>query len=114
MTFSAPTPSTSFRRTRHLRRALRPRRDRRGGVHTPADPARGVRVSTHPKRRGLIKAVVVAAVALVAGTAAVVALWSDSPTPVNGAYGVISCSAPALPGSTVNVQVTDSGDMMTS
>jgi uncharacterized cupredoxin-like copper-binding protein len=71
-------------------------------------------VSTHPKRRGLITAVVVAAVALVAGTAAVVALWSDSPASVNGAYGVISCSEPALPGSTVNVRVTDSGDMMMS
>jgi uncharacterized cupredoxin-like copper-binding protein len=71
-------------------------------------------VSTHPKRRGLITAVVVAAVALATGTAAVVALWSGSSTPVNGAYGVISCRAPALPGSTVDVQVTDSGDMMMS
>ncbi len=33
---------------------------------------------------------------------------------MNGAYGVISCSAPALPGSMVDVQVTDSGDMMLS
>jgi uncharacterized cupredoxin-like copper-binding protein len=57
---------------------------------------------------------VVAVVALVAGTVAVVALWSGGSTTVNGAYGVISCRAPALPGSTVDVQVTDSGDMMMS
>jgi uncharacterized cupredoxin-like copper-binding protein len=57
---------------------------------------------------------VVAAVALVAGTATVVALGADQSTSGNAAYGVISCSAPALPGSAVNVQVTDSGDMMMS
>ena len=71
-------------------------------------------MSNRPEHRSLITAAVVAAVALVAGTAAVIALWTDGSTPVNGAYGIISCRAPALPGSTVNVQVTDSGDMMMS
>ncbi|HEY4929915.1 MAG TPA: sulfocyanin-like copper-binding protein [Acidimicrobiales bacterium] len=71
-------------------------------------------MSTHPKLRGLITAIVVAAVALVAGTAAVVALWYGGSIPVNGAYGVISCNSPRLPGSMIAVQVTDSGDMMMS
>ncbi len=71
-------------------------------------------MSVHPKRRGLVTAVVVAAVALVAGTVTVVALGSEGSAPGNAAYGVISCNAPALPGSAVNVQVSDAGDMMMS
>ena len=63
--------------------------------------------------RWMVIASVIAAVALVAGTVAVLALGIDrNATPVNGAYGAISCSAPALPGTTVSVQVTDVGDMM--
>ncbi len=71
-------------------------------------------MSAHPKRRGLVTAVVVAALALVTGPAAAAVLWPDGSTRGNAAYGVISCRAPALPGATVNVQVTDSGDMMMS
>ena len=70
-------------------------------------------MSAGPDHRGMVIASVIAAVALVTGTVAVIALGIDrNATPVNGAYGAISCSAPALPGTTVGVQVTDAGDMM--
>ncbi len=71
-------------------------------------------MSAHPRRRGLVAAVVVAATALFAGTAAAVALWSGGSNPGDASYGIISCAAPTLPGSVVNVQVTDSGAMMMS
>jgi len=72
-------------------------------------------VSTPATHRSLIVALIVAGVALLVGTGAVIALgnWGASTT-VNGAYGAISCSSPALPGTTVDVQVTDAGDMMMS
>ena len=72
-------------------------------------------MSSPPTRRNLITALIVAGVALLVGTGAVIALgtWGNSTT-VNGAYGAISCSAPTLPGTTVDVQVTDAGDMMMS
>lgn len=47
------------------------------------------------------------------GTGALVALGaSRSSQPANGAYGAITCTAPTLPGATVDVQVTDAGDSM--
>jgi len=72
-------------------------------------------VSTPATHRSLITALIVAGVALVVATGAVIALgnWGSSTT-VNGAYGAISCSSPPLPGTTVDVQVTDAGDMMMS
>ena len=72
-------------------------------------------MSTPATHRSLITALIVAGVALLVGTGAVIALgtWGSSTT-VNGAYGAISCSAPTLPGTTVDVQVTDAGDMMMS
>ena len=70
-------------------------------------------MSAGHNHRGMVIAAIIAAVALVTGTVAVIALGVDrNATPVNGAYGAISCSAPTLPGSTVGVQVTDAGDMM--
>jgi len=70
-------------------------------------------VSASPRHSGLIIAAVVAGAALVIGTGALVALGaSRSASPANGAYGAISCTAPALPGATVDVQVTDAGDSM--
>ncbi len=61
----------------------------------------------------MVVASVIATVALAAGTVAVIGLASDRNTsPVNGAYGAISCAAPALPGTTISVQTTDAGDMM--
>jgi uncharacterized cupredoxin-like copper-binding protein len=72
-------------------------------------------VSTPATHRSLITALIVAGVALLVGTGAVVALgtWGTSTT-VNGAYGGISCSAPTMPGTTVAVRVTDASDMMMS
>lgn len=72
-------------------------------------------MSTTATHRSLITALIVAGVALLVGTGAVVALgtWGTSTT-VNGAYGAISCSAPALHGTTVAVRVTDAGAMMMS
>ena len=70
-------------------------------------------MSTRPPHRGVVVASVIAAVALLTGTAAVIALASDhNAAPVNGAYGAISCATPTLPGTTISVQTTDSGDMM--
>jgi uncharacterized cupredoxin-like copper-binding protein len=70
-------------------------------------------VSAGSSHRGLVIAALVAGVALIIGTGAIVALGaSQSASPANGAYGSISCSAPALPGTTVDVQVTDAGDSM--
>jgi uncharacterized cupredoxin-like copper-binding protein len=70
-------------------------------------------MSAQSGHRGLITASVIAGVALVVGTAAVIALGTDrSATPVNGAYGAVSCAAPSFPGTTVSVQVTDAGDSM--
>jgi len=72
-------------------------------------------VSVPAAHRNLIIAVFVAGVALLVGTGAVVALGTrGTSATVNGAYGVISCSAPTLPGTTVDIQVTDAGDMMMS
>ena len=66
-----------------------------------------------PATGGLVVAAVIAGVALVIGTGAIVALGaSQSASPANGAYGSISCSAPALHGTTVDVQVIDAGDSM--
>jgi len=65
--------------------------------------------------RGLIFASVIAGAALVVGTAAVVVLGVDrGQNEANGAYGAISCSAPTLPGKTVNVEATDAGGVMMS
>jgi uncharacterized cupredoxin-like copper-binding protein len=72
-------------------------------------------MSTPPTRRSLVTAIIVGGVALLVGIGTVIALGTwDSSTTVNGAYGAISCSAPALPGTIVDVQVTDAGDMMMS
>ena len=66
-----------------------------------------------PSHRGLMSASVVAGVALVVGPATLIVLANDrSSTPANGPYGVVSCSATALSGTTVNVRVTDAGDSM--
>jgi uncharacterized cupredoxin-like copper-binding protein len=72
-------------------------------------------VSTSATHGTLIAALIVAGVAVLVGTGAVVAIatWSTS-TPVNGAYGAISCPTPTLPGTAVDVQVTEAGDMMMS
>ena len=72
-------------------------------------------MSTRATHRTVITALIVAGVALLVGTGAVIAIgtWGTSTT-VNGAYGAISCSAPTLPGATVEVQVADAGDMMMS
>ena len=70
-------------------------------------------MTTGKSHRGLLIASVIAGLALVVGTASLIALAvSNSSAPVNGAYGAISCSAPALSGTTVHVQVTDAGDAM--
>lgn len=70
-------------------------------------------MSAGHNHRGIVVAAVVAGLAFTAGTVAVVALaTSNSGAPANGAYGAISCSAPVLPGTTVDVQVTDAGDAM--
>ena len=73
-------------------------------------------MSTRPGHRGLVVAAVVAGVALLTGTAAVIALAATDSTsstgPANGAYGTITCSAPSLPGTVVDVQVTDAGGSM--
>ena len=72
-------------------------------------------MSGGPAHRGIVVASIIAAMALIAGTVGVIALASDrNATPVNGAYGAISCAAPTLPGARVSVQVTDAGDMMMS
>ncbi len=63
--------------------------------------------------RGLLVAAVVAGVALlVAGTTTVVLVDRNNSTPVNNAFGAISCTEPSLPGTTVTVRVGDSGAMM--
>jgi uncharacterized cupredoxin-like copper-binding protein len=70
-------------------------------------------VSAQVSHGGLIIAAIVAGAALLIGTGALVALGaSQSATPKNGAYGTITCTAPSLPGTTVDVQVTDAGDSM--
>jgi len=70
-------------------------------------------MSTGPHHRGVVVASVIAAVALLTGTAAAIAFASDhNAAPVDGAYGAISCPTPTLPGTTISVQTTDSGDMM--
>ena len=71
-------------------------------------------MTTQPSHRSLIIATVVAGLALVVGTAAVIVLGTSRTSTGNGAYGAISCSAPALSGTTIHVQVTDAGDMMMS
>jgi uncharacterized cupredoxin-like copper-binding protein len=61
----------------------------------------------------VIVAAIVAGAALVTGIGALVALGaSRTATPAHGAYGTITCTAPTLPGATVDVQVTDGGDAM--
>lgn len=73
----------------------------------------GSRVSARASHSGLIIAAIVAGVALVIGISALVALDDgQSATPANGAYGTITCTAPTLPGTAVDVQVTDAGDSM--
>ena len=63
--------------------------------------------------RGLIIAAVVAGGALLIGSGAIIALGaSQSDTSANDGNGTITCTAPALPGTTVDVQVTDAGDSM--
>lgn len=70
-------------------------------------------MSARANHRGLIVASIVAGAALVLGTGALVALGaSQSSHPANGAYGTVTCTAPTLPGTAVDVQVTDSGDSM--
>ena len=63
--------------------------------------------------RSLIIASAVAIVALVVGSAALVGVvvTRDS-SPVNGAFGLITCSAPQQSGTTVDVTVTDAGESM--
>ena len=43
-------------------------------------------------------------------------LWhlvaTQSTTPPEGAYGTVTCTAPTLPGATVDVQATDAGHSM--
>jgi uncharacterized cupredoxin-like copper-binding protein len=63
--------------------------------------------------RSLIIASVVAVLALAVGSAAFIALLVNRQgNPGNGAYGAVSCSAPHLSGSTVEVTVADRGDSM--
>ena len=70
-------------------------------------------MSARASHRGLIIPAIVAGAALVLVTGALVALGaSQSSQPANGAYGTIHCTAPTLPGTTVDVQVTDAGDSM--
>jgi uncharacterized cupredoxin-like copper-binding protein len=70
-------------------------------------------VSARASHRGLITASIVAGAALVLGTGALIAIGaSQTASPANGAYGTISCTAPTLSGTTVDVQVTDAGDSM--
>ena len=70
-------------------------------------------MSARASHSGLVAASIVAGAALVLGTGALIALGaSQTATPANGAYGTISCTAPALPGTAVDVQVTDAGDSM--
>ena len=70
-------------------------------------------MSTCPRHSGLIAAAFVAGTALVIRSGALVALQGSQSSPsANGAYGTITCTAPALPGATVDVQVTDAGDSM--
>ncbi len=70
-------------------------------------------MSARASHSGLIIAAIVAGVALVIGSGSLVALGvSQTAIPTNGAYGTINCTAPALPGATVDVQVTDAGNSM--
>ena len=70
-------------------------------------------MSARSSHRGLLIAAVVAGVALLTGTGAIIALVAgQSASPADGAYGTITCTAPSLPGATVDVQVTDAGDSM--
>jgi uncharacterized cupredoxin-like copper-binding protein len=70
-------------------------------------------VNARGSHTGLITAAIIAGAALLIGTGALVALEASRPaTPANGAYGTITCTAPTLPGATVDVQVTDAGDSM--
>jgi len=72
-------------------------------------------MNSQDSHRGLIFASVIAGAALVVGTVAVVGLGVDrGQNEVNGAYGAIYCSAPTLPGTTVNVEATDAGGVMMS
>lgn len=62
--------------------------------------------------RGTVVAALVAAVALLVGGAAAVALGDGGPIrAVGGASGTPGCTAPALPGTTVVVEVGDRGSM---
>ena len=70
-------------------------------------------MSAQASHRGLIIPAIVAGAALVLATGALVALGAtESSQPANGAYGAIHCATPTLPGTTVDVQVTDAGDAM--
>lgn len=69
-------------------------------------------MSARASHSGLIIAAIVAGAALVIGSGALVALGASQSSPANGAYGTITCTAPTLPGTAVDVQVTDAGDSM--
>jgi uncharacterized cupredoxin-like copper-binding protein len=70
-------------------------------------------VSARPEHRGLVPATVIAGVALLTGTGAVIALgMGHAPDRPNGAYGAITCSAPSLAGSVISVDVSDAGGSM--
>jgi uncharacterized cupredoxin-like copper-binding protein len=69
-------------------------------------------VSARASHSGLIIAAIVAGAALVIGSGALVALGASQSSPASGAYGTITCTAPTLPGTAVDVQVTDAGDSM--
>jgi uncharacterized cupredoxin-like copper-binding protein len=70
-------------------------------------------VSARASHSGLIITAIVAGAALMVGTGAIIALnASQLASPSNGAYGTITCTAPKLPGTAVDVQVTDAGDSM--
>ncbi len=69
-------------------------------------------MTTGAGHRGVVVAALIAACALlVGGVTMIVLAGGGTGTPANGAYGVISCTAPTLPGTTVTVQLTDMGNM---
>jgi len=70
-------------------------------------------LTTRAGHRQLVAASVIAGLALVVGTVAVVVLANDQgAASANGAYGAISCSAPSLSGAVVHVQLGDAGNML--
>ncbi len=62
---------------------------------------------------GLVVASVVAVVALAVGSGTLVAAVANGqPSPVDGTFGAVSCSAPTAHGTTTEVTITDSGNSM--